>query len=184
MTWLEELIRRSRSLLNQPVRRPGSKPARPRVAVVTDSAAALPAAWTSDPATALCLRVVPMPVMISGQIYGEGVDDVPAALTLGLAEGKDLKTSRPSPGLFRKVYEELADEGFEAIVSVHISGELSGTVEAASLAAAKVGIPVEVIDTRTVAMAEGFAVVEAVLAAQAGNPAEDVAESARGAAGA
>jgi DegV family protein with EDD domain len=184
VAWLEELVRRSRALLNQPVRFPGSKPVRPSVAVVTDSAAALPGAWAKEPVTALCLKIVPMPVMVSGQIYGEGVDDVPAALALGLAEGKDLKTSRPSPGLFRKAYEELAAQGFDAVVSVHISSELSGTVEAASLAAAHVDIPVEIVDTRTVAMAEGFAVISAVLAAQAGKPAAEVAAAARQAAGA
>ncbi|MFD1213803.1 DegV family protein [Arthrobacter sp. GCM10027362] len=182
MSWLEELLQRSRRLLHVPAHR--HLPPRPRVAVVTDSAAALPAEWVAQPDTADWLRIVPMPVMVSGQIYGEGVDDVRAVLSVGLAEGTDIKTSRPSPGLFRRTYAELEGLGFDAIVSVHISAELSGTVEAAGLAAAGVGIPVEVVDTRTVAMCEGFAVIAAVLAAQAGAGVKDVAARARAAAGA
>src|SRR6185312_2034733 len=97
VNWLEQLLQRSRRLLQQPPARPGQPP-RHRVAVVTDSAASLPADWVNQPDTADWLRVVPMPVMISGQIYGEGVDDVASALAVGLAEGRDIKTSRPSPG--------------------------------------------------------------------------------------
>jgi DegV family protein with EDD domain len=182
VSWLEELLQRSRRLLHAPAQR--HLPARSRVAVVTDSAAALPAEWVAQPDTADWLRIVPMPVMISGQIYGEGVDDIRAALSVGLAEGKDIKTSRPSPGLFLRTYAELEQLGFDAIVSVHISAELSGTVEAAGLAAEGVGIPVEVVDSRTVAMCEGFAVIAAVLAAQNGAEAKEVAARARAAAAA
>jgi DegV family protein with EDD domain len=180
VTWLEELLQQSRRLLHAPAQR--HLPPRPRVAVVTDSAAALPQAWAAQPDTADWLRVVPMPVMVSGQIYGEGVDDVRAALTVGLAEGKDIKTSRPSPGLLQRTYAELEALGFDAIVSVHLSAELSGTVQAAGLAAADVGIPVEVVDSRTVAMCEGFAVIAAVLAAQTGAGLKEVAARARAAA--
>ncbi|WP_312856752.1 DegV family protein [Arthrobacter mobilis] len=180
MSWLEQLVQRSRRLLQARAQR--HLPPRPRVAVVTDSAAALPAEWVAQPDIADWLRIVPMPVMISGQIYGDGMDDVRAALLMGLAEGKEIKTSRPSPGLFQRTYAELEGLGFDAIVSVHISAELSGTVEAAGLAAAGVGIPVEVVDTRTVAMCQGFAVIAAVLAAQTGAEAREVADRARAAA--
>ncbi len=55
--------------------------------------------------------------------------------------------------------------GFESVVSLHISGELSGTADSARLAAAKVSIPVEVLDSRTVGMAQGMGVQCAVVAA-------------------
>ena len=80
MSWLEELVQRSRQLLHQAGRKPDEASEGPRIAVVTDSAASLPAEWAAEPETADWLRIVPMPVMISGQIYGEGVDDVPAVL--------------------------------------------------------------------------------------------------------
>ena len=181
MNWLEQLLQRSKRLLHQQAARPGQQP-RHRVAVVTDSAASLPADWVNQPDTADWLRVVPMPVMISGQIYGEGVDDVASALAVGLAEGRDIKTSRPSPGLLERTYRELEELGFEAIVSIHLSAELSGTIEAAGLAADGVGIPVEVVDTRSAALGQGFAVIDAVIAAQSGFDRQTVAERAKAAA--
>lgn len=181
MNWLEQLVQRSKRLLHQPAGQPEA-PLQHRVAVVTDSAASLPADWVSQPDTADWLRVVPMPVMISGQIYGEGVDDVAAALAVGLAEGRDIKTSRPSPGLLQRTYSELEELGFDSIVSIHLSAELSGTIEAAGLAADGVSIPVEVVDTRSAALGEGFAVIDAVIAAQSGLDRQAVADRARAAA--
>ena len=59
-------------------------------------------------------------------------------------------------------------------MSVHISGELSGTVDSARLAAARVDFPVEVLDSRTVGMAQGMGVQAAVAAAADGRTAADV----------
>jgi hypothetical protein len=78
-----------------------------RVAVVTDSAAALPEDCLADPQVRGLLRVVPMPVLIGEQIYAEGADELTGSLALALAEGKPIQTSRPSPGQFLQAYEEL-----------------------------------------------------------------------------
>jgi DegV family protein with EDD domain len=59
-------------------------------------------------------------------------------------------------------------------VSVHISGELSGTADSARLAAARVDFPVEVVDSRTVGMAQGMGVQAAVSAAAEGRTAAEV----------
>ena len=144
------------------------------VGIVTDSAAALPEPWVAGHGR--YLRVVPMPVMIDHQIYAEGTDDVPHELALGLAMGKSVRTSRPAPGQLLRAYRELADAGVRHIVSIHLSGALSGTVEAARLAAAQSPVPVTVVDSLTVALAEGFAVMAAVDAAAAGAGAEELAQ--------
>lgn len=141
---------------------------RSRIAVVTDTAAALPQAWAD--AHADRLRVVPMPVMIDGQIYTEGLDDVETALALALATGGTVKTSRPAPGAFQRAYESLERAGYDQIVSLHLSKELSGTVDAARWAAEQVAVPVSVLDSRTVGLAQGLAVMDTVLAAEAGLP--------------
>lgn len=157
---------------------PGATPAaRPRIAVVTDSAASLrPSdleAWGEG------LRVVPMPVMIDEQIFTEGYDDVATALAHGLATGARVSTSRPAPGVFARLYRELAQAGFEGIVSIHLSGGLSGTADAARVASAEVACDVRVVDTATVGMAEGFAVLDAAAAAAEGSDADAVEEAAR-----
>ncbi|MDV2979311.1 UNVERIFIED_CONTAM: DegV family protein [Actinomycetes bacterium ARC8] len=149
-----------------------------RTAMVTDSAAALPADWTAGLSGDGRLTVIPMPVMVGDEIYGEGEDDISETIALALASGTPVKTSRPSPGQFEQAYRSAQQRGFEAVVSVHISGELSGTADAARLAAARVGIPVEVVDSRTVGMALGMAVQAGVRAAAAGGDAASVAAAA------
>ncbi|MCJ8503437.1 DegV family protein [Kocuria flava] len=157
-----------------------------RIAVVTDDAAALPPAWAAAAAGTGGLAVVEMPVMIDGQIFpaperapGTGDDEVPRALLLALAEGRPVTTSRPSPGQFRRVYQRLEAAGYEGIVSVHLSAELSGTTGSARIGRRAVDVPVTVVDSRTAAMAQGFGVQRAWTAAGAGAGLEEVAAAAR-----
>jgi DegV family protein with EDD domain len=109
-----------------------------------------------------------MPVMVGEEIYGEGEDDITETIALALAAGKSVKTSRPSPGQFEQAFLAAERGGYESVVSIHISGGLSGTADAARLAAARVNIPVEVVDSGTVGMALGMGVQSAVTAAAAG----------------
>ena len=161
-------------------REAGTEPAfRPRVAVVTDSSCSLPEQWAETPALASLVRVVSMPVMIGDQIYGEGTDKMLGALALALAQGQEVRTSRPAPGQFEAVYAELAAAGFEAVVSVHLSSKLSGTVDSARLAARSAELPVLVVDTESVAMGLGYAVQAAARAALGGAEGPDVAAAAR-----
>ena len=170
--------------------RPAPRPApvapgapRVRTAVVTDSAAALPVDWAATNAPDGALTVIPMPVMVGADIYGEGEDDILETIALALAAGKAVKTSRPSPGQFEQAYRTAERLGFESVVSIHLSGDLSGTADAARLAATRVQIPVEVVDSRTVGMAQGIAVQAAVHAASAGAEAAAVAAAAADQAG-
>ena len=57
------------------------------------------------------------------------------------------KTAQPAPFDFVRAYERLAQEGYEGIVSLHIAGVLSGTIESARAAADQVAIDVRVIDS-------------------------------------
>ncbi|MFC3299251.1 DegV family protein [Arthrobacter agilis] len=139
-----------------------------RVAVVTDSAAGFAPGWTAAGGRAAGVRVVAMPVLIADDILTGEHDDVTGPLMVALAAGSEVRTSRPSPGQFDQAYQSLADEGYDGVVSVHLSGQLSGTVEAARLAATRAGIAVEVIDTRTAGMAQGRAAMAAQDAANAG----------------
>jgi DegV family protein with EDD domain len=172
--WLRErLIRLRQSTLPGAV--PAAAPAAVlRTAVVTDSAAALPADWVRAFTANGLLTVVPMPVMVGAEIYAEGEDDIADTIAVALASGTPVKTSRPSPGQFEQAYLAALQRGFESVVSVHISGQLSGTADSARLAAARVGIPVEVLDSRTVGMAQGMGVQSAVVAAADGRSAAEV----------
>lgn len=133
---------------------------RREVAVVTDSTASLPAALVE----AADVVVVPLQVVVDGVAYREGVDLSPARLVEALRAGATVTTSQPGPEAFARVYARVAARGAREIVSVHLSGELSGTVTAAELAAQSAGVPVHVVDSRTVGMALGLAVLAAARA--------------------
>lgn len=137
---------------------------RPRIGVVTDSASCLPAAFRDRPG----FVEVDIPIIVDNHVQGSDTQ----ALMMGLAMGKAVKTSRPAPGEFARVYRQLLDSGCDHVISIHISGALSGTAEAARLAAADFGHQVTVLDSRTVALPLGFAVADVLDARDAGAPVE------------
>jgi DegV family protein with EDD domain len=147
------------------------------VAVVTDSTAYLPA----DLAARYGIEVVPLYVLLAGRSGREGSDVTSAEVARSLAvRGGHVTTSRPTPGDFVAVYRRLLDGGADQLVSVHLSGELSGTWDAARVAASQVGEHlVTVLDSRSAAMGCGFAVLAAARAAERGAPAAEVAAAAR-----
>ncbi|MCU1532234.1 MAG: DegV family protein [Arthrobacter sp.] len=172
--WLRERLIRLRQATAPGAVSEQAPAAAVRTAVVTDSAAALPADWVRACIADGRLTVVPMPVMVGAEIYGEGEDDIADTIAVALATAVPVKTSRPSPGQLEQAYLAAQRRGFESVVSIHISGELSGTADSARLAAARVGIPVEVLDSRTVGMAQGMGVQSAVVAAADGRSAAAV----------
>jgi DegV family protein with EDD domain len=147
------------------------------VAVVTDSSAYLP----DELIDGYGIHVVPLYVVLAGRSGREGWDISPADVARALAvRGQQVSTSRPTPGDFVAAYRKALDEGADRVVSVHLSSELSGTWDAARLAASQVGEHiVTVIDSKSAAMGTGFAVLAAARSAAAGADAAAVAESAR-----
>jgi DegV family protein with EDD domain len=147
------------------------------VAVITDSTAYLPAELVEG----YGIHVVPLYVVLAGRSGREGEDigpdDVARALS---ARGQRVSTSRPTPGDFVAAYRHALAGGADRLVSVHLSAELSGTCDAARVAASQVGEHVvTVVDTRAAAMGSGFAVLAAARTAATGADARAVAESAR-----
>jgi DegV family protein with EDD domain len=149
------------------------------VAVVTDSTSYLPdgAAEQND------LIVVPLYVVFGGDRtvpeteitdYDAFFDELRSAETLPT-------TSQPSVGDFRAAYEPLLAEGRE-IVSVHISGGLSGTPESARQAKEALerdglgGERIEVIDSTTAAGGLGFMALAAAKAARDGLGAAEIVD--------
>ncbi len=142
-----------------------------RIAVVTDSAAALDPELVQRLSACGNFVLVPMPVTIrtpgapDRQLQDLTAAEVDEAIMLAHVMGQTVSTSGPAPGVFADVYDELASRGFTHVISVHLSGELSGTVEAARTGArlSRLGSEgVSVVDSRTVAGAYGYAVVRAL----------------------
>jgi DegV family protein with EDD domain len=142
---------------------------RPPFAIVTDSTAYLPAEAVERHG----ITVVPLSVVIGDQVYDEGADVASALL-----RRRAVSTSRPSPEAFAEAYRAAADAGAREVLSLHLSAELSGTCEAARLAAASAPLPVRVVDTRMVAMALGYSVLSAAEVGAAGGSAEEAVAAA------
>lgn len=134
----------------------------PRVAVVTDSTAALPAALAGG------LTIVPLTVVIDGTEGREGVDAGPAEVAAALTAHRTVTTSRPAPAAFAAEYQRLLGTGFEAVLSIHLSARLSGTWESATVAAGDFGGRVEVIDSGAAGMGLGFPATVAAATAAGG----------------
>jgi DegV family protein with EDD domain len=144
-------------------------------ALVTDSTAYL----SPEAVAAHGIGVVPLHVVLGGQERREGVDVGPGEVAEALRSFRPVSTSRPSPQAFLDVYRELADKGADSIVSVHISADMSSTIGSAQLAANQSPVPVTVIDSRSMGMAMGYAVLAGAEVASGGGSAEEVAEVVR-----
>jgi DegV family protein with EDD domain len=147
-----------------------------RIVLVTDSTATLPPKVVAERG----IVVVPLQVVIGADVLDEGPDGAtPEMVAEALREFRPVSTSRPSPSVMLEVYERAAREGATAVVSVHLSGEMSGTFESAQLAAREASIPVTPVDTREVGIATGYAVLAAADVLDAGGSAQEAAQAAR-----
>lgn len=140
-------------------------------ALVTDSTAYL----SADLIEAHGIGVVPLHVVVGGDERREGVDIEPGEVAEALRAFRPVSTSRPAPQAFLDVYRDLADKGADSIVSVHISADMSSTLGSAQLAAQHSPVPVTVIDSRSMGMAMGYAVLAGAALAARGALAEEVA---------
>ncbi len=142
-----------------------------RVAVVTDSTAYLP----DGVAAALAVRVVPLQVSIGARTGTDGVDVTAVEVAQALRDKVPVTTSRPAPAEFAAAFQDCLDSGATRVVSIHLAAALSGTWESAALAAQDFehGV-VRVVDSRSAAMALGFAVMAAAERAAGGASAAEV----------
>lgn len=120
---------------------------RQRVAVVTDSTTDLDQAM----AEAEGLRVVPMSVTFGTESFISGVTLQAEEFYERLEAASALPTTaQPNPNWFLEAWQDAADEGLEAVVSLHLSHQLSGTVAQARRLAPSAALPVTVVDSRQV----------------------------------
>ena len=136
------------------------------ICFVTDSASQLSPTLAAEWGVA----VVPITVTVDGQDYQEGVDLTPAQFwtRVGGTTLPEIATSQPSPGQFVDTYQRLADAGAHEIVSVHVGSEVSGTVNAARLAAEMVDVTIHVVDSGTASFGVSVCLWRAVQAVRSG----------------
>ncbi|MBT9134569.1 MAG: DegV domain-containing protein [Firmicutes bacterium] len=142
-----------------------------KIALVTDSTADLTPAQIKS----LNVAVRPLNVIFSDKTYLDGVDISPQQFYPMLAEAKTLPTtSQPSPGEFMELYEKLFAQGYDTIISLHISSGLSGTYQAAKQAADHLGRDIRVVDSRSISVGTSVQVTAASEAIAAGQSVDEV----------
>lgn len=130
------------------------------VRVVTDSACDLP----GELASSLGIAVVPLTVRFGHDELLDRVQLTTEEFWRRCKEADALpETAAPAPGAFRSAFEDAAAQGADGILCITISSALSATYQSALAAAEEVrtGVPVRVIDTRSVSMGHGLMVLDA-----------------------
>ena len=143
------------------------------IKIVTDSAADLP----PELAERLGITVVPCYVVMDDVNYRDGVDIFADEFYDRLASSPRLPTTaQPSMADFRTVYEELTGQG-HSILSIHITGKLSGTFNSAEQAKASLGdvADIRVVDSRLASVPLGLNVATAARMAGEGKSMDEVA---------
>lgn len=129
-----------------------------RIHIVTDSTCDL----TKEELLESNIHVVPLTIQIGDRTYTDGVDVEPKSFLQLMKESKTLpKSSQPAPGQFKELYDELGKDG-DQIISIHMTGSMSGTVESARQAASMSDSDVTVIDSRYIAIALAIQIREAI----------------------
>lgn len=143
------------------------------VRIVTDSACDLP----PEMAERHGIEIVPLTVRFGDEELVDRRDLTPRQFWDRLSRSEVLpETAAPAPGAFEAAYRKAADDGCGGVVCITISAGLSATYEAAQLAAQTVtdSIPVQVVDSRAVALAQGLMAVRAAELAGAGGGIDEV----------
>ena len=140
-----------------------------RIAIITDSGTDTPA----DFAAAHDIRVIPLRINYSdGSTYENGVDITAQEVVERFAE-EIPTTSLPSPMKIRDTLEQARRDGYVGAVVVTISSGLSATFETIGMVARQMDdFPVVMVDTKSIGIAAGFVVMEAVRQIEAGMPLE------------
>jgi DegV family protein with EDD domain len=142
------------------------------VRIVTDSTCDLPAETVEQ----YGINVVPLYINVGKQGYLDGIDISREQFYKNLPLFPEHPTTAvPSPQKFRAIYDSLADEGADEVLSIHISSSLSAVVNVASVAAKETAsVPVTVFDSQQLSLGTGFMVETAARLAAAGAAANEI----------
>lgn len=143
-----------------------------KVKIVTDSTGDL----SHEMIEKYDINVIPLTIVIDDESYLDRVDIEPEEFIKKMKEADELpKSSQPPAGKFAQVYDELGADG-SSIISIHMTGGMSGTVRSAESAAGMTDADVTVIDSMFISRALAFQVIEAAKMAQAGASKQEILE--------
>ena len=141
-----------------------------KIKVVTDSTIDL----TLEEAEKYGIEMIPLCINIDNETYLDRVELTPTDFIEKMKNSKELpKSSQPAIGSFVEVYERLVSEGYD-VISIHMTGGMSGTVRVAESAAQMVEGNITVVDSMYITKALSFQVFEAVKMIEDGHTVEEI----------
>lgn len=142
------------------------------IKIITDSTCDLPAEWLDQ----YNITVIPVNIQFGLETFQEGINLTPAEFYRRIQSGGALPTtSQPAVGEYSQICRQLAADGSH-LLAVHLTSKLSGTWQAAALAARHLAGQVEltVVDSHTGSVGLGCMVREAAQLAEEGWPVDDI----------
>lgn len=138
-----------------------------KIAVMTDSTSYIP----EDLREQYDIHIVPLSVVFGDESFQEDIDITTEEFYAKIRDSKTLPTtSQPSVGAFVDLYNFLASENYEAVITVHLSSKISGTFQAAQSAGQMVDeIEVYAYDSELSCLPQGLFAIEAAKLAKQGN---------------
>lgn len=142
------------------------------IRIVTDSTCDLPGEIVSQ----YSITVIPLTINVGDKSFVDGVDLTRTEFYAQLPNFNPYpKTAAPGSEIFVRAFERLADEGAQAILSIHISETLSATINSARIAAMQFKrIPVTVLDSGQLSLGLGFIIERAAQLAESGKEAQEI----------
>jgi DegV family protein with EDD domain len=142
------------------------------VRIVTDSTCDLPAEIISE----FGISVMPLYINVGDKGFLDGVEISRQEFYVNLPNyAVHPTTAAPSPEKFRDLYESLAEQGANEILSIHISISLSATLDSARRGAQETkSVPVTVFDSRQLSLGMGFLVETAAKLAKEGHTVKEI----------
>lgn len=120
------------------------------------------------------IHMVSLTVQIDNKTYKDRIDLQPDTFIELMKNAENLpKSSQPAPGVFKELYDELGKDGSK-VISIHMTGGMSGTYQSAVQAAQMSDTDVKVIDSRYIAFGLAFQLREAIRLRDAGATVEEI----------
>lgn len=144
-----------------------------KIAVVTDSTAYL----SPEETAANNIHVVPIPVTLDGQTYREGVDISTSDFYEKMANSSSFPTTSQTPiGQLMEVYQGLADDGYDAVISIHLTRAITGYLDTVEQLAEQMKDTIKIvpIDSHLTVKMMGYLALEAAKLASEGDDLDDI----------
>ncbi|MFC6181558.1 DegV family protein [Lactiplantibacillus daowaiensis] len=143
-----------------------------KIAVVTDSTSYLTPQEVADND----IHVVPIPVIIDGKVYQEGVDITTKDFYANMKSFKSFpSTSQPPVGEMIEFYNKLGDQGYDAVISIHLASTISGFYNSLeNMRDAVDNIKLVPYDSQITVRLMGYLAIEASRMAKAGHTVEEI----------